>query len=227
LECLVIGLGVFGKSIALNLAKEGISVTGIDISEKALQEIAPYLKEGLKLDVTIEDNLKLLGIEKFDIIFVCIGVNMQASLVTTWILKNLGAQKIIARSNSEIHSKLLEKLGADRVITPEIEMGKKIALEVTTNFESFFELSEELIMVKIPVFKELIKKSIKELNIRKKYNINIIAIEKNTIQVTKDEDKFKKVDIKIPEPEDILENYDILYLLGKKQSIKRFMNDYS
>jgi len=82
-------------------------------------------------------------------------------------------------------------------------------------------------MVKIPVFKELIKKSIKELNIRKKYNINIIAIEKNTIQVTKDEDKFKKVDIKIPEPEDILENYDILYLLGKKQSIKRFMNDYS
>ncbi|HOJ49521.1 MAG TPA: TrkA family potassium uptake protein [Spirochaetota bacterium] len=224
-EALIIGLGVFGKSVAENLYKAGIQVTAIDIHEESLQEVAEYLKEGLKLDATIEGNIKMLGIERFDIVFVCIGENMQSSFIITRLLNKNGAKRIIARSNSAIQSEILMKLGASKVVMPEIDMGKQVVEEITTNFEKIFKLSDNIVVATISVENKLIGKSLIELNIRNKYNINIVAIEKRYIEDTSEGEKIKFRGIKIPKADYTFEKYDLIYVIGEKKDIERFIDE--
>lgn len=227
MECLVIGLGVFGKAIVENLKNKGISVIGVDSNPKALQEIERVLDESILLDTTIEDQLRQVGIEHFDYCFVCIGEDMEANLMTTMHLSNLGASKIISRSKSKTHEVMLKKLGAYRIINPEMEIGTQLVQELTSELDYFVKLRGNMVLITIMVPETMIGKTIKEVAFRTNYQINILWIEKKIpfIDTNGKESVYYK-------PEEILNSgmifnsYDKLTLLGSFHKIKKFLENF-
>lgn len=228
LECLVIGLGVFGKSLAEHLKNEGSMVVGLDINEKFLREAEKCLDQSIRADATQEDSLRVLGIENFDYIFVCIGVNMQASLITTLHLNNLGARKIIARSNSSEHSLILERLGAHRVISPETEMGARLAQEVTSNFDNFMKFSDDFTVIQMEVPQGMIGKSLHEMNLRKLYQVNVLSVVRQEPYVNHqgDDTVLKNTEI-IPDPYYRFKKYDKIYIVGNFKHMNSFLSSFN
>lgn len=227
LECLVIGLGVFGKSLAENLKSEGAMVVGLDINEKFLKEADKFLDQSVKIDATQEDNLRVLGIDNFDYIFVCIGVNMQASLIITLHLNNLGARKIIARSNSFEHSLILQRLGAHRVISPETEMGARLAQEVTSNFDNFIKFSDDFTVIQMEVPHSMIGKSLRELNLRKNYQVSVLSVIRYEPFVDHhgEDSLLKNIKI-IPDPYYRFKRHDKFYLVGNFNKVNQFVSAF-
>lgn len=227
LECLVIGLGVFGKALAENLKNQGAIVVGLDLDEKNLRESERFLDQTVRADATIENNLRNLGIENFDYVFVCIGEHMQASLMVTLHLNNLGANKVVARSNSLEHSLILQKLGANQVITPEIETGRRLAHEISSSFESFMKLSGDIAVVQIEVPERMVGKSLGELDLRQKYKINILTIKKNLpfINTKGEETQLKNIE-EMPSPDYYFNRFDRVYIMGTLNNIERFIQNF-
>lgn len=228
LECLIIGMGVFGKSLAKNLKEEGHTVIGVDSDDKALKDSERYLDQGIRTDVNNEDNLRVIGIDNFDYIFVTIGVNMQASLITTLHLSNLGARKIIARSNSPEHSLMLQRLGANRVVTPEIEIGERLAEEISSNFEKYIKFSDNFAMVQVEIPSEMVGRSLAEINLRQKFKLNVLSVKRNEAYIDGqgDETVLKDLEI-IPDPNYRFKKFDRIYIVGNIKNIKRFIETYS
>jgi len=172
----VIGLGNFGRTIAFSLAKNGHQVLVIDINESKIDDIADQTVSAICGDATNENVLRSAGISNFDCCIVCLKNNMQDSILITLILKEMGVTKIIARATSERHKQVLSKLGADVIVFPEKDMAQKLALTLAENdiFE-YFNLSDKFSIVEIKVPKRWVGMSIKELDIRKKHGVNVIA----------------------------------------------------
>ena len=226
MECLIIGLGVFGKSLAKNLKKQNINVIGVDTDEKVLKESEQFLDQTIKTDGTIEDNLRILGVDNFDYTFVTIGSNMEASLIITLHLKNLGAKKIIARSNSNEHSLILEQIGATKVVTPEIETGERLAEEITSSFETIMTFSENFAVIQTEVPRQMIGKTLKDTDLRKKYKITILTVKSQEPFVDQEgEDTTEEVEI-IPDPDYRFKKFDRIFIIGKMFNIKTFLDDY-
>jgi trk system potassium uptake protein TrkA len=228
LECLVIGLGVFGKSLAQNLKKQGSLVVGVDKDEKILKETEKIVEQTIRADSTMEDNLRVLGVDNFDYVFVCIGVDMEASLITTLHLNNLGAKKIIARSNSSEHSLILQRLGAHRVITPEIDSGQRLAQETTSSFETYMQFSDNFAVVQMDVPEKMIGKTLTDMDLRQKYKINVLSIKRDISFVDQEgEDRVLNNQEEVPSPDYRFNQFDKIYVMGDLKNINRFMNFYS
>lgn len=227
MECLIIGLGVFGKSLAKNLNAQNLNVIGIDCNEKVLKESEPYLSQPIKTDATLEDNLRIMGIDNFDYTFVTIGSNMEASLIITLHLKNLGAKKIIARSNSPEHTLILEQIGATRVVTPEIETGERLAEEITSSFEKILTFSNNFAVIQLDVPPQLYNRTLKEVDLRKKFKITVLIIRSEEPYVNAlGEDTTEQIDI-IPDPDYRFKKFDKMFLMGKMNDMKKFIENYS
>ncbi len=178
-QFLVIGLGRFGKSLAKTLYKNGKYVLGIDIDKNIIQEAINNddLENGIIVDGSDPTELEKLGIQNFDVAFVCIGVAIQDSILVTLTLKELGIKKVVAKAITEQHGKVLKKIGADEIIYPEIYMGKKVALrEIYPNMIEHLKLSPEYNVLEIDVPEKFINKKLSTLDLRNQYGINIIAI---------------------------------------------------
>lgn len=228
MEALVIGLGVFGKSLSENLKRQGAVVVGIDIDEKVIKESTRFLDQTVRTDATLEDSLRVLGVENFDYVFVCIGVDMQASLLVTLHLNNLGARKIIARSNSAEHSLILQRLGANRVITPEIETGKRLAQEITSNFSSFMQFSDNFAVVQMEVMKGMVGKNLRELDLRQKHKVNVLSIRKSIPYVdSQGEDSVFKGEEEVPSPDYRFNLFDKIFVMGDLKNIRKFMQSFT
>lgn len=172
----IIGLGNFGKTLALTLAKNGHQVLVIDENENEIDEIGDQMTAAICGDATSENVLRSAGINNFDCCIVCLKDNMQDSILVTLLLKEMGASKIVARATSERHKKVLTKLGADIVVFPEKDMGQRLALTLSKNdVLEYFNLSEKYSIAEIMVPKRWVGMSIRELEVRKKYGVNIIA----------------------------------------------------
>lgn len=172
----IIGLGNFGKTMALTLAENGHQVLVIDNDIAKIDEIGDKMVSAICGDATNESVLHSAGINNFDCCVVCLKNDMQDSILITLLLKEMGAGKIVARAVSEHHKKILAKLGADMVIFPEKDMGQRLALTLAKNdVLEYFNLSDEFSIVEIKVPKKWVGFSIKELEIRKKYGVNVIA----------------------------------------------------
>ncbi len=228
IECLVIGLGVFGNSLALNLKKQGSIVVAVDINDKELQESEKLLDQTVRADATIEDNLRALGVDNFDYCFVCIGVNMEASLKVTLHLNRLGAKKIVARSNSKEHTLILKQLGAYKVVTPEIDVGESLSQEITSNFDQFIKFSDNFSVVLMEALPGMLGKSLIEMSLRQLFKVNVLSVKKNEPYVnSKGEDiVLKNVEI-IPDPNYRFQKFDKIYIVGDYANIKRFITFYS
>lgn len=176
----ILGLGRFGRALARTLVEMGHDVMGVDANEAVVEKMAPVLTNCVQADVMDEQTLLSLGVTNFDIVVVGIGnSDMQASIFTTLMLKEMGVEHVVCKVSSNKHARILLKLGADRVVYPERDMGMRFAHSIAqSDVLEFIELSEEYSMMEINAPKYLIGKSLKESDVRSKYNINIVAIKR-------------------------------------------------
>ncbi|MBZ5748775.1 MULTISPECIES: potassium channel family protein [Metabacillus] len=210
-EFAVIGLGRFGGSICQSLSEEGLEVMAIDVDEDKVNEFANIASHAVVGDTTDETVLKSIGIRNFDHVIVAIGDNIQASILTTIILKELGVKDITVKATNDYHEKVLSKIGADRIVHPERDMGRRIAHKiVSNNVLDYLELSDEHSIVEIVANHRLHGHSIIDLDIRAKYGINIVAIKRN------------KDIIVSPQAIEIIQKNDILIVIGADADISRF-----
>ncbi|BCZ47029.1 potassium transporter Trk [Clostridium gelidum] len=210
-QFVILGLGRFGASIATTVYNLGHDVLAIDKDEDRIQEIADNVTHAVQMDATDENSLKTLGIRNFDVAVVTIGNNIQASIMATLLVKEMGVKYIIAKGNSDMHAKVLYKIGADRVILPEHDMGVRVAHNlVSSNILDYIELSAEHSMVEIEALSEWNNKSIKDIKIRGKYGINVVAVKNgNSIKVS-------------PSAEYVIKDKDVLVALGTSEDLSKF-----
>lgn len=212
----VIGLGRFGTAVARTLYEAGNDVLAIDKDSEAVQEISNYVTHSVVMDATDESALANLGIRNFDVAVVAIGGNIQSSILATLLIKEAGVKYIVAKGNNELHAKVLYKTGADKVILPERDMGVRVAHNiVSSNILDYIELASDYSIMEIEALEKWVGKTLKELDIRKKYGINIIAIK------TKDEINVSPLpDLKIAEK-------DILIAIGKDKNLEKLEGEMS
>ena len=176
----VFGLGRYGFSVAKELVNNGVDVIAVDSDEQTVNTLSNELPFCKCADTTDAEVLKRLGIAHVDTAIVAMGENIEGSVVTVMLCKELGVKNVIAKSSSEMHYKILTKVGADKVVFPEKESGVRLAKNLlSSGLLDVIELSQTVSMVEIDVKKEWIGKSLIELNFRKKYSINVIAIKEN------------------------------------------------
>ena len=165
----VIGMGRFGTAVAMELANSGADVLAVDINEERVRAISEHVTCAVKADISDAETVASLGLGSMD-----------ASILATISAKESGAKYVIAKAQNEMHAKILTKVGADKVIVPEKESGRRIAKNlINGNFLDFFELSDRISMVEIPVQEEWIGSNLRELDFRRKYSVNVIAYEAN------------------------------------------------
>lgn len=199
-QFVVIGLGRFGSTLAKTVYELGHDVLAIDKDEEKVQDIADHVTHAIQMDATDENALKNVGLRNFDVAVVTIGSDIQASIMATLLTKEMGVNFIIAKAHNEQHAKVLDKIGADKVILPEQDMGVRVAHNlVSSNILDYIELSSEYSIMEIEVLDEWDSKSLKDLELRKKYGINIVAIKDgNNINVSPNaEERIRKGDIMV------------------------------
>ena len=177
---LLIGLGRFGKHIAKNLNELDHQVLAIDKNEKRVQAVLPYVTNAQIGDSTNEGFLRSLGVRNFDVCIVTIGENFQDSLETTSLLKELGAKKVVARASRDVHEKFLLRNGADEAVYPEKQLASWTAIKYSSdNIFDYIKLDDEHSIFEVSVPENWIGKTIGDLDIRRKHNINILALKEN------------------------------------------------
>lgn len=207
----VIGLGRFGSSVAKKLYEAGQEVMGIDIDEEKVEDAELKLTHAVVADTTEEETLKSIGIRNFDTVIVAIGNDMQSSILTTMLLKELGVKKVISKALSKHHGKVLEKIGADVVIFPERDMGERVAHQLLApNVLNYIELSREYSIEEMKIPESLMGKSLRDLDLRAKYNISAIAILTNNGIIIS------------PSPDEVIYQDDILVLIGNTDDLAAF-----
>lgn len=179
---LLIGLGRFGRHIAMKLDELHHQVMAIDKEDSRVEAILPYVTNAQIGDATNEDFLSSLGVRNFDVCIVAIGDNFQNSLETTALLKELGAKLVVSRAARDIHAKFLLRNGADEIVYPEKQLANWTAIRYSADhILDYIELDEEHAIFELSVPHDWIGKTVGQLDIRKKYNINIMAIKTNGI----------------------------------------------
>lgn len=207
----VIGLGRFGGSICRELSAEGKQVLAIDHDEVKVNEFKNIVSQAVILDSTDEESLKEIGINHFEHVVVAIGENIQASILTTVILTDLGIEKITVKAQNDYHEKILRKLGVDQVVHPERDMGRRIAHHViSNNILDFLDLSDDHRIVEVKTGRKMIGKSLLDLNIRAKFGCNVVAVKRG-----------EKVEVS-PSPDYTFSKEDVLLVIGKDSDINHF-----
>lgn len=177
---LLIGLGRFGKHIAYQLAQLGHEVMAVDRREELVNEVLPYVTEARIGDSTNQEFLASLGINNYDVCIVTIADDFQSSLETTSLLKELGAKLVVSRADRDVQEKFLLRNGADVVAYPEKQIAKWVAITFTAEkILDYIELDDEHAIFEVVIPKEWIGKTVGELDIRRKYDINIMAVKEN------------------------------------------------
>lgn len=177
---LLIGLGRFGKHMAMDLNRLGHEVMAVDLNEDRVNEILPYVTNAQIGDSTNEEFLESLGIGNYDLCVVAIGNNFQNSLETTSLLKDMGARLVVSRAERDVQAKFLLRNGADKVVYPERQMAKWAAIRFTADhILDFIEVDDTHAIFEVEMPRQWIGKTVGQLNIRQKYNINIVAIKRD------------------------------------------------
>lgn len=211
-EFVIIGCGRFGQSVAKTLYERGYDVLAIDIREDRIQEVSEYVTHAVQLDAIDEASLKSVSISNIDVAIVSIGADIQASILATLIVKELGVKKVIAKARNDIHAKVLSKIGADKIIFPERDMGVKLAKSLASdNILDYIELDTEYSIVEITAFKEWDGRTLADIKLPLKYGINIIAVKSK---------KTGEINIS-PIADEIVSEGDILVVIGEANMLDK------
>ena len=206
---LIIGAGQFGTHIAKRMEELRCEVMVVDNNEECINDIMSYVTNAKIGDGTNEEFLRTLGIDNFDVCFVTLGRHFQTSLETTSLLSELGAKKVISRATNDVQMKFLLRNGADEVVYPE----KQTALRIATKYASdsildYFHLESGIYLYELKVPKEWCGKKLGQIDIRKKYNINVLTIKRNS-------------EVLIPSAETVIQTGDIAFVLGESRDIHK------
>ena len=204
----VIGLGRFGKSVALTLTSLGHDVLAIDTSEKAVAELANSVTHSVQADARDESVLKALGIRNFDVAVVAIGNDIQANILITVMLKEMGLKYVVAKAQNSLHGKVLERIGADKIVYPEKDMGTRLAYNlVSSNVMDYIELHPNYSIMEIMAPAAFNNKTLAELELRTKFGINVLAIRKGDNIIVS------------PEAASRINDKDFLIILGENEAM--------
>ena len=211
---LIIGLGRFGRHLCKNLADLGNQIMIVDEVEENLEELLPYVVSAKIGDCTNENVLRSLGIDNFDICFICIGTNFQSSLEITSLVKELGGRYVVSKANRDIHAKFLLRNGADEVIYPDRDIAEKMAVRYSANHVfDYIELTDEYSIYETPPLPQWVGKSLKESYIRNRHHINVLG--------TKRDGRANLM----PPADYIIRSDDHMMVIGKKTDIDKLLED--
>ncbi len=175
----VFGLGRYGRAVARELVENGMEVIAVDAEQKIVNDAAAYLPVCKCADVTDSEVISRLGISSIDTVVVCMASNLEASVMAVTLCKEAGVKNVIAKCANEMQQKILLRVGADKVVFPENESGIRLAKNLlSSGFIDMISLSKDVSMIEIDVRDEWCGKNLIELNLRKKYGFNIVAIKK-------------------------------------------------
>lgn len=209
-EFAVIGIGRFGFSLATTLYKLGYEVIAIDIDEEKVEDIAEEVTYSVQADATDENALRSIGLRNVDVVVVATASDLQSSILATLNAKELGIKKVYAKAMNQQHSKVLHKIGADRVFSPERDMGVRVAHNlVSSNIFEIIELDPEHSIIEINALKGWNNNTLEKLDFRAKYGLNIIAIKRG--------DEFNIS----PTASDVVKENDILVVVGSNRDIDK------
>ncbi|MDF2924092.1 MAG: potassium uptake system protein [Paenibacillaceae bacterium] len=212
----VIGMGRFGSSVAESLTRLGFEVLAVDDNAARVQAISESVTHAIQADSTDEDALKAIGIRNFDVVVVAIGQDIQASIMTTLILKEMQIPTVIVKAQNDLQGKVLHKIGADKVIFPERDMGKRVAHHLMSpNILDYIELSDDYSIAEIQVSGALVGQSLRQLDIRARYRCNVMAIKQGN-----------KMNI-APGADDKLTGKDIMVVVGQNSDLALFERAYT
>lgn len=207
-QFLVLGLGSFGNSVAKTICELGHEALAVDGDLEKVERATEFVTQAVQANITDEATLRSMGIRNYDACIVAIGKDLKASILVCMMLKDMEAKYIIAKANDNIHAKILRQLGVDRVVFPERDTGIRVANSiVTNNVLDLMELNDDFRIAEIHVPEEWCGKSIVEVDVRKKYKINVLAINR--------EDNF----IVSPLPSTVFKPNDNILVLGKTEDI--------
>jgi len=205
----VIGMGRFGSEVARQLYKCGCEVLAIDMQSELVQQISQDVTHAVVADSRDKEVLKMLGVGDFDCAVVGIGDDLAASVLITMNLKDLGVPYLVCKAHDDTHQRILEELGAHRIVIPEKENAARLAKSLSSpNLLDYIELSEDYSIVEFPAPQSWIGKNLKELNVRAKLGVNILAVRRDG-----------KLDIS-PAPDAAFQNGDVVVVLGDSKALK-------
>jgi len=208
----VIGLGNFGFHAAKALYEDGNEVIAIDTDKARIQAIGPHSTEAIMLDATSKDALKALGLEDMDAVIVSTGTKISTSILICLHLQEIGVKEILAKALDDDHGKILKRVGATEIIHPERDMALRTARSLSRpNVLDFIPLAEDFDLVQVGPPREFIGKSLKDLNLRAKYNVHVIAIKELVPE------NF----LLVPPASFVIKDSDILLILGKTDDINK------
>ncbi len=207
-QFIVLGLGRFGSSVAITLTELGYEVLGVDNDEEIVDALKDKITQAVQADIAEERALKELGVKNFDAAIVGIGSNLETSILVTMMLKEMGLKYIIAKAQNNLHAKVLKKIGVDKVVFPERDMGARIAQRlITPNIKDYIELEPDYNVIEIEALPEFVDKTLSELDLRNKYGMNVLAIKRN--------DSFNIS----PGAKDVIKKGDFLIVIGETKKI--------
>lgn len=209
-QFIVVGLGRFGRAIAETLCQDGSEVLGVDRNMDLVEDLRDVLTHTIQMDAMDRDALSALGVPDFDVAFVTMGSDALASGTIVLLLKELGAKRVIAKAQDEFHGRMLEKLGADQVLFPERDMGRRVAHNlVSGNIIDYLELSSEYSMAEIRPKREWVGRALKDLEMRSRLGINVVAI-RNGENLNA-----------MPRPDTVLHEDDVLLVVISDKMLKQ------
>lgn len=209
-QFVVVGLGRFGSSVATTLAENGHDVLAIDRDPEIIQAISADVTHAVEADATDEEALKTLGVRNFDVAVVSIGDNVSANILCTLILKELNLPYVIVKAPDSLHGKVLTKVGADRVVYPERDMGARIAQNlISSNVLDYIEFAPEYGVIEILAGEKMTGKTLKELELRANFDVNVMAIKRgDQLYIS-------------PGADDKILEGDKLVLMGKNENLEK------
>jgi len=205
----VFGLGRYGTAVAKELIDSGAEVIAVDSNSKIVEDLVGEFPICKCADITDFEAIKQLGISEIDVVVIAIAGNFEASVMSTMLCKEMGVKQVIVKCSSEIHRSILEKVGADMVVFPENESGVRLAKNIlSSGFIDIADISEEISIIEIDAKSDWIGKSLKELELRKKYSINVIALTKGENVIT------------VLQPDTIIEENMKIIIIANKETLK-------
>ena len=209
-EFLVVGLGRFGGALAETLVELGHEVLGVDLDPKTVQDYAGRLTHVVEADSTDPDTMTQLAAGDFGTAVVAIGTDMEASILTTAVLVDLQVRKIVAKAITRAHGKILERVGAHRVVFPESDMGVRVAHTVTGRTLDYIQLDPGFALVETTAPKEIVGKTLAEAEVRKRYGITVVCVKPANESFT------------YATPDTVVRDGDILVVAGETQAAENF-----
>jgi trk system potassium uptake protein TrkA len=220
----VIGLGSFGSSVARELTKRGVEVLAIDRDQDQVENIKESVTHAVALDATDENALTSISIENVDVATVCIGKDIEANLLTTILLRKLGVNHIWTRAISPLQQEILRALDVEKIINLESEMGRFVASSLmSANISRFIPLTAGHAIVEVKIPEALIGKTLREIDPRRKFDINVVAIKKSVPRITPQGERLLEEALEdVPDPDRTLEETDSLLIVGSEKNIEHF-----